>query len=142
MQRITMATEFRGEAAEPSGVPPRTHPRATSVSVEAMTADGAGAGIEQASYQMHAVYTGESSFTETGTIRFGEGDDELEVSTVDEGTLGPSAEPDLLHGAVIYRITGGAGRFEEASGLITSNFLLSPATGTYEERQVAVVFVP
>ena len=141
MQRITMAARFRGAAAAPSGEPPQTEPRASSISIEAVLADGSTAVIEQASYENHVVYTGESTFDETGTIRFGEGQGELQIAALGEGTLGPCADPDLLHGVVAYRITGGAGRFEGASGLITSNFLLSPATGEFEERQVAVVFV-
>jgi hypothetical protein len=48
----------------------------------------------------------------------------------------------VLHGAALYRITGGSGRFDGASGLITSNFLLHPAKGEFEERQVTVVFLP
>jgi hypothetical protein len=141
MQRITMVAQFRGKAAAPAGEPPRTDPRATSTSIEAVTDDGTATGIERASYENHVVYTGESTFSETGTIRFGDVDDELEVATVADGTLGPSAEADVLHGAVVYRITGGGGRFDAASGLITSNFLLWPATGEFEERQVAIVFV-
>ena len=47
----------------------------------------------------------------------------------------------MLHGAALYRITEGGGRFDGASGLITSNFLLWPATGEFEERQVAIVFI-
>jgi hypothetical protein len=89
MERITITAQFRGEAAAPSGEPPETAPRATSVAIEAVMADGSDAGIERAS----------------------------------------------------YRITGGGGRFDGASGLITSNFLLWPATGEFEERQVAIVFI-
>jgi hypothetical protein len=142
MQRITMSAEFRGEAAEPSGEPPHTDPRATTVTIQAHSDDGSPVGIQKASYENYASYTGPSTFTETGTIAFDEGEGELQIATVGEGTLGPSASSDVLHGAVVYRITGGAGRFEGASGLITSNFLLWPSTGQFEERQVAVVFVP
>lgn len=137
-----MSAEFRGEAAEPSGEPPQTDPRATSVAIEAEAADRSPVGIETASYRNHATYTGPSSFTETGTIVFDDGEGELDIATEGEGTLGPSAEADVLHGAVVYRITGGRGRFDGAGGLITSNFLLWPSTGQFEERQVAVVFVP
>jgi hypothetical protein len=140
MQRIVMTTRFEGEADAPSGDPPQTDPRARSVSLEAVSADGSDAGIDRASYENHAVFTGESSFAETGTIRYGDG--ELEIATLSDGTLGPCAEPDVLHGAAVYRITGGEGRFAQATGLITTNFLLWPATGRFEERQVAVVFVP
>jgi hypothetical protein len=140
MQRIAISAQFEGEAPEPSGTPPQTSPRATSRSLEALSADGSRFAVERASYANHATFTGESTFTETGTISFGDG--ELDVDTVGEGTLSPSAEPDVLHGAVIWRITEGRGRFEGASGLITSNFLLRPATGEFEERQTAVVFLP
>ena len=137
-----MTTRFDGEADAPSGDPPQTDPRASSVSLEAVSADGSDAGIHRASYENHAVFTGESSFTETGIIRYDEGDGELEIATLSDGTLGPCAEPDVLHGAAVYRITGGGGRFAQATGLITTNFLLWPETGRFEERQAAIVFVP
>jgi hypothetical protein len=142
MQRIVMTMHFRGEAAEPSGEPPSTDPRARSVAIEAALADGSDAGIAEASYENHAVFTGEATFTETGTIRFGDGEGELGIATLSDGTLGPCSEPDVLHGAAVYRITEGVGRFAGATGLITTNFLLWPAAGEFEERQVAVVFVP
>ena len=142
MQRISISAHFRGEAAAPSGDPPQTDPRATSVSVEAVTADGTDAAIDRASYANHVSFTGASTFTETGTLTLGDDDDEVDVVTVGEGTLGPSAQADVLHGAVIWRITEGRGRFAGASGLITSNFLLRPASGEVEDRQVGVVFVP
>jgi hypothetical protein len=142
MERIAIWARLEGEAAEPSGQPPQTNPRATSVSIEAVTAAGSPFDVGQASYQNHVIFTGESTFTETGTLSFAEGDGELDVVTVGEGILGPSAEPDALHGAVIWRVSEGRGRFEHASGLITSNFLLRPATGEVEERQVAILFLP
>jgi hypothetical protein len=141
MQRLTILTHFRGRAAEPSGEPPQTDPRASSVSVEVVQDGGSVEPIERASYENHATFTGEATFAETGTIRYDD-DGEVRISTLGDGTLGPSAQPDVLHGAALYRITGGSGRFDAASGLITSNFLLDPGTGEFEERQVAVVFLP
>lgn len=140
MQRLTILTHFRGSAAEPSGEPPQTDPRASSVSIEVVEHDGSVDRIERASYENHATFTGESTFAETGCIRYDD-DGGLRIATLSDGTLGPSAQPDVLHGAALYRITGGSGRFDGASGLITSNFLLHPATGEFEERQVAVVFL-
>ena len=134
-------THFRGRAAEPSGEPPQTDPRANSVSVELVEHDGPVDRIERASYENHATFTGESTFTETGSICYDE-HSELQITTLSDGTLGSSAQPDVLHGAALYRITGGSGRFDGASGLITSNFLLHPATGEFDERQVTVVFLP
>jgi hypothetical protein len=106
MRRLTILTHFRGAAAEPSGEPPQTDPRARSVAIEVVDDDG-----------------------------------ELQITTLTDGALGPAAQPGVLHGAAVYRITAGTGRFDGASGLITSNFVLDPATGEFEERQVAVVFV-
>jgi hypothetical protein len=140
MQRLTILTHFRGSAAEPSGEPPQTDPRATSVSIELVEHDGPVDRIERASYENHATFTGESTFTETGSILYDDAG-ELHITTLGDGTLGPSAQADVLHGAALYRITGGSGRFDGASGLITSNFLLHPETGEFEERQVTVVFL-
>jgi hypothetical protein len=141
MERLTILTHFRGRAAEPSGEPPQTDPRANSASVELVEHDGPVDRIERASYENHATFTGESTFTETGSIRYDE-HSELQITTLSDGTLGSSAQPDVLHGAAVYRITGGSGRFDGASGLITSNFLLHLATGESDERQVTVVFLP
>ena len=142
MRRIAITAQLRGEAAEPAGEPPQTDPRATSVSVDAVASDGAPIEVGTISYGNHAAFTGPTSFTETGTVRLGDGGDEIDVAAVSDGTLGPSADPDLLHGAVFYTVTEGRGRFAGASGLVTSNFLLRPAAGEFEERWVAVLLVP
>jgi hypothetical protein len=96
--------------------------------------------VEVISYANHVVFTGPTTFTETGTVRVGPGD-EIDVAAVSDGTLGPSADPDLLHGAVFYSVVDGRGRFAGATGLITSNFLLRPRAGEFEEPWVAVLFM-
>jgi hypothetical protein len=101
MQRVAISAQFHERAAEPSGEPPRTDPKASSVSIEALTSDGSPLGIEHASYSNHVTYTGESTFSETGTISYGDAAGEIDVVTVGEGTLGPSADADLMHGAVV-----------------------------------------
>jgi hypothetical protein len=142
MQRVAISSHLRGEATQPSGAPPQVDVTSNSESVEAMAADGSDPGIDRVAYQTHATFTGESTFTEMGTIKIDDGDAEVDIVTVGEGTLSASGDPELMHGSVIWRITEGRGRFEGASGLITSNFLLRPATGEVDERQVAVVFLP
>jgi hypothetical protein len=144
MRRVAVTARFRGEAAEPSGDPPQTDPRATSVTVEAEGSDGAPFAVGAISYANHAVFTGPTTFTETGTVRFGDGDGdgELDIAAVSDGTLGPSADPDLLHGAVVYSVVEGRGQLTGATGLVTSNFLLRPAAGEFDERWVAVLFLP
>ena len=142
MQRITWVAQLHGAAAPPAGDPPATDPSSASVSIDAVEADGSDAGISQVSYRNHAIHTSETTFTETGTVTLGESGTELDIASVQEGTLAPSADPELLHGAVVYRIDGGRERFEGASGLITSNFTVDTGNGKIDERQAGVVFFP
>jgi hypothetical protein len=83
---------------------------------------------------------GEGGFKETGTITFGEEGDRLRFSTIGQGYIGPSAEPNLKHGAVMWQVDGGEGKFEGARGLITSNFSVSDA-GEVTDHHVGVIFV-
>ena len=135
MQQITITGLFSGSAEEPSGEPPQTDPQGTSTSLE-------GGPFGAASYRNHVTYTSQTSFSETGTIVYDDGAAELDIVSATDGVIGPAAEEPLLRGAVIYRIVAGRGRFEGASGLITSNFVLDPTKGEYEEGQVAFVFLP
>lgn len=114
--------------------------RSEWVSVQAD--DGGDPGIDSLAYATHARFTGETTFTERGRLSVNEGDAALDFATVSDGTLAPSADSELHQGSVIWRIEKGHGRFEGASGLITSNFLLRPASGEVDERQVIVVFLP
>jgi hypothetical protein len=59
----------------------------------------------------------------------------------DEASSRPSADPDLRQGTVVWKVNGGQGHFEGASGLITSNLLLS-LTGDLTENQLGVIFAP
>ena len=136
MQQLVISAHFEGQADAPSGEPPTTDPSATSVSI---LVDGP-LEVTDASYENHVVFTGPSTFTETGTLRFDGG--EIDVDTAGEGTLNPSPEEGLLQGAVVWTVTAARGSMEGAQGLVTSNFLLDPATGRVDDQQVAVLFVP
>ena len=80
------------------------------------------------------------SFTESGAITFGDGDHSLRFSTVGQGHLGPSADPKVMHGSVMWRVNGGEGQFADATGLITSNFTLSD-TGDVVDHHFGVIWV-
>ena len=80
-----------------------------------------------------------TSFEEVGTISFGDGD-ALRFRSVGEGTLEASPDVHLRHGAVTWRVDGGAGVFAGATGRIVSNFLLSD-TGDLTDHQLGVVFL-
>jgi hypothetical protein len=82
---------------------------------------------------------GEAGFKETGTITFGARGDRLRFSTIGQGYIGPSAEPNLKQGAVMWQVEGGEGQFQRARGLITSNFTVSDA-GVLTDHHIGVIF--
>jgi hypothetical protein len=142
MQRLIISARFSSKATQPSGEPPEVDVEGRSEWVSVQAADESDAGIHSLSYSSHAEFTGETTFTERGHLIVDEGDAALDFATFADGFLGPSADPELHHGSVSWRIEHGHGRFQGASGLITSNFVLRPSTGEVDERQVAVVFLP
>lgn len=84
--------------------------------------------------------TGESSFQESGAIRFGQGH-RLRFSTVGQGYMGPTPDPKLRAGTVTWRVDGGEGQFDGATGLITSNFTFNPETGEVVDNHFGVIFL-
>jgi hypothetical protein len=146
MQRVVAIIRLRGEATPPEGEPPRVKVKGQSedVTVEVAGAESAIARLLSGgvTYETDVTFSSETAFTETGRIAVGSGGDAVHISTVGEGFLGPSPDPGLLHGSVIWRIDGGEGVFEGASGLLTSNFVLAPDRGKVSEHQVATIFTP
>ena len=138
MEPLVLNMRFTGQATQPAGEPPQVdvHSETESVRVEG----GDGAGYDVVSYDTHVTFTSETSFTESGRVTVGRNGDALLITTVGEGYIAPSADPSVLHGAVIWRIDGGEGALEGASGLLTSNFQLRPDTGDVTEFQVAAIF--
>jgi len=129
---------FKGHATQPAGEPPEVDVRSETESVTVEGGDGAG--IDAVSYETHVTFTSETTFTESGRVAVGSGGDALLISTVGNGHIGPSADASILHGAVTFRIDGGEGTLDGASGLITSNFQLQPESGDVTDYQVAVIF--
>jgi hypothetical protein len=84
--------------------------------------------------------TGGTSFVESGSIRFGEGNHRLRFSTVGQCYLGASPDPQLKNGSVMWRVDGGEGQFAAASGFITSNFTIGDA-GEVTDNHFGVIFV-
>jgi len=81
-----------------------------------------------------------NAFTQEGTISFGD-DHEISFVTVGTGLFGPSADPQHFHGSVTWRVTGGSGTLEGATGYVTSNFTISDQ-GEVADYQLGVLFVP
>ncbi len=147
MNRIVVSFQNRGEATPPSGEPPGVYPKGRSENVMVLVSDGEVGDLERAvasgvSYENEVTFTSQTGFVETGRIRVGEEEGNLYVSTVGEGHLGPTSDPTLLAGAVIWRIDHGDGKFEGVTGLMTSNFLLAGGQGQFCEYLTAVLFTP
>lgn len=147
MRQIIFNLQFRGAAAPAaeSGVMKATTSATSCTMQTVMGSEGVTGTFSPtdgglAYFESEVRITSKEAFTESGTITFGEGDDSIRFSTAGEGHLGPSADPKHMHGAVIWKIEGGAGQFEGASGLITSNFLLSD-TGDVVDHQFGLIFV-
>jgi hypothetical protein len=94
----------------------------------------------RATFESEVTFTSPTSFVEKGTIVFGRGN-ELHFSTVGQGVIGPSAEENLSHGAVMWKVERGEGQFVGATGLITSNFTVG-AAGEVTDNHYGVLFVP
>jgi hypothetical protein len=92
-----------------------------------------------ASFNSEATFTGETSFQEVGAIKFVNGNS-IRFKSLSDGFLAPSASPTFRQGAVIFRIEGGEGAFNGASGLIASNFTVGEA-GEVTENHLGVLFL-
>lgn len=140
VRRVVMLVRFKDEATPPEGDPPRFTVHGESEEITLIEGDRS-ALPERASYDTEVRMTGETTFDENGKIVFGDAGS-VRVSTVGEGMIGPSAEPDLQHGSVIWRVEEGEGAFAGASGLITSNFRVEAEAGQATEEQVIALFLP
>jgi hypothetical protein len=88
---------------------------------------------DEATFTSDVTFTGETSFLETGTITFGDGNT-LHFSTIGNGYLAPSADLTRKHGTVMWRVDRGEGQFVGASGLITSNFFVDEHLGVVDHH--------
>jgi len=59
---------------------------------------------------------GDGAFLESGTITYGSAG-KIGFKTVGQGHLGPSPQPGVQRGAVIWEVTSGEGHFKGAQGL-------------------------
>ncbi len=91
-------------------------------------------------FECEIIFTSETSFLETGTIWFGDAN-RLHISTVGSGYLEASANPEIRHGAVMWRVEESDGLLTGASGLITSNFLITDDL-MVTDHQLGVLMLP
>src|SRR5215475_7640232 len=158
MRQIVYTMQFKGEV-HPVGTSPNVM-KVTTVAVSCICITVVGphgvqatieqAAGEQATFESEVTFlggfessevtsAGEGGFKETGMITFGEGEHRLRFCTVGQGYIGPSVEPNLKQGAVIWQVEGGEGQFKGAQGLISSNFTVSDA-GEVIDHQMGILF--
>lgn len=145
MQRIVYAMQFRGEAAPSSdGAMHATTSSPSTRIMSTVTPSGISSQVDvidgdDATFTSIVHMTGDTSFSESGTITFGAGNT-LEFSSIGEGYMVPSPSAGTSYGAVSWRIDRGTGQFAGASGIITSNFMFSD-TGELTDYQFGHVWI-
>jgi hypothetical protein len=148
MTQLLYTMQFKGKAvpANDAGTVLKAATTAQSCTISTMVGDtGVTGNLQpvnggQASFESQVTLTGETSFQEVGSITFGDKGHRLYFSTVGQGYIGPSADPQLKHGSVIWKIERGEGQFAGATGLITSNFFVRD-NGEVTDNHFGVLFV-
>jgi hypothetical protein len=148
MKQVIYAMQFKGSAgpkAGASGVIKASTSAPSCTLSSHIGPEGVSGSLQTiaggtASFESEVNLTGYTSFTEAGTIRFGESNHSLRFSTVGQGFLGKSVDSALQHGSVMWRVESGEGQFAGASGLITSNFTVS-GTGEVIDNHFGLIFV-
>lgn len=85
---------------------------------------------------------GSMTFTEQGTITFGEGFGSLTFSTIGKGQLFPPEEASLYRGVVMWQVESGTGFFKGVIGNITSNFLIDLETSELVDNHFGLIYLP
>jgi hypothetical protein len=147
MKQIIYAMQFKGQGGP--GSSPNVLKAATASPSSTITSvigsEGVYGNVQsapggKASFESEVTVTGDTSFVESGSIRFGDSNNRLRFSTVGQGYLGDSPEPKVKSGAVMWRVDGGEGQFAGASGYITSNFTMDEG-GNVIDHQFGVIYV-
>jgi len=133
MREIAFALEFKGRGGPMPGSTTRRQARTTAPSQAlrtVLTASGITPSVEalpgeSAVLESTVERFPDGTFVEDGTITYGRAGS-ISFDTVGRGHVGPAAGGVGSHGMVMWRITGGDGRFAGAQGLITSNFTVTP----------------
>jgi hypothetical protein len=144
MKQLVYVLQFKGKV-EPAGEGKmKASMTAAGLTVDTIvgkhglnTAFGSPGGRE-AVFQSDVEMNPDGSFKEWGTIRFGD-EHSVQFTTALHGVFGPSADPTLQSGAVVWKVESGTGEFEGATGYITSNFVFNDEGLT--DNQLGVVFL-
>jgi hypothetical protein len=149
MRQLTYTMHFRGQAS----------PSTENAKVLRMTSSGTSSTMETvvgptgvettlhpasgdlAFLECEVRLAGQDSFEGKGVLTFGEeGEHEVRFATVHAGHFGPSTIAGMMAGSVSWHVQGGTGRFQSATGLITSVFTLNDS-GELNEYHCGLIFV-
>ena len=148
MREIVFALEFTGRGGPAPGSRTRRQARTTAPS-QAIRTTVAPNGIttlievlpgEVAVLESRVERSPDGTFVEDGSITYGSAGS-ISFDTVGRGHVGPAADGRGSHGVVMWRVTGGEGRFAGARGFITSNFTVT-ADGLVTDDHYARLYVP
>ena len=148
MQQVMYALQFTGTGTPRSGSDNVLAVTSSADSAVVTTVAGPG-GIsgnvhtgpgDKATFSSEVTIGAEGTFEESGTIEFGNGGNKLRFSTIGRGFMAPSADAGVQHGAIIWRVDGGEGQFDGATGIITSNFTVNEASEV-TDNQFGLIFV-
>ena len=148
MRELVFALEFRGRGGPVPGSPAKRQARTTAPSQAWRAVLGPG-GVtaavepvagESAVLESRVERDPDGTFVEDGTITYGAAGF-VTFDTVGRGHVGPAPDGRGSHGVVMWRITGGEGRFAGARGLITSNFTVS-GDGEVTDDHVTRLYLP
>jgi hypothetical protein len=148
-RELVFALEFRGRGENLPGSTTKRRARTSAPSQTLSTLIGP-EGVfgamepardgEQATLEARVERFGDGTFVEEGEITYGTAG-KVTFTTHGRGWVAPAPTPGAVYGAVIWSVTGGAGRFAGARGLITSSFAVS-ATGDVVDHHVARLLLP
>lgn len=149
MRQLIYTMHFRGQAS-PSADNPKVLRMTSSGTSSTMETLVGPTGVETklhpapgdlAFLESEVRLSGEDAFEGNGVLGFGdEGEHELRFETVHAGHFGRSGIPGVMAGSVSWHVRGGTGRFQSATGLITSTFTLTDS-GELSEYQCGLIFV-
>jgi hypothetical protein len=148
VRELVFALEFRGRGGPVPGSTTKRQARTTAPSQawravlgpEGVTAAVEPVAGEAAVLESRVERDPDGTFVEDGTITYGAAGS-VTFDTVGRGHVGPAPDGRGSHGVVMWRITGGEGRFAGARGLITSNFTVTP-DGLVTDDHVTRLYLP
>jgi len=148
MPQIIYCMQFKGAAAPAGGEPGvlKATTSATSCDIKTVVGpNGVSGGFHAAEggmayFESEVRMTAQDAFLESGTIAFGEGGHSLKFNTVGHGHLRPTPDEKAMAGTVTWTIESGEGQLKGATGLITSNFILTN-DGQVTDHHVGVIFL-